>query len=292
MQGSTVVITGGNTGIGKETVVGLARQGAHVVFTSRNPEKGTAALADIRERSGSGDVELMALDLAGIASIRAFAADFLDRHTHLDVLIANAGLILSERSVTVDGFETTFGVNHLGHFLLTHLLLERLRASTPARIVVVSSGAHRFPRSGINFDDLQSEHGYRGFRAYGRSKLANIYFARELARRLENTGVTANSLHPGLVATEFGRDRDRTSHRMQSAMGVLLKPVMISPEQGARTSIYLASSPEVAGTTGSYFYKCKGWPNSGRGGDLSTAAQDDEAARRLWAASEELVGTT
>jgi NAD(P)-dependent dehydrogenase (short-subunit alcohol dehydrogenase family) len=278
----TVVITGGNAGIGKETAVALARAGMQVVITSRDRTRGRAALDEVRTRGESDAVELMDLDLADFASIRRFADDYLAGHDRLDVLVNNAGLVLTQRSETVDGFETTFGVNHLGHFLLTQLLLDRIRASAPARVVVVSSHAHKSARKGLDFDDLQSENGYSGFRVYGRTKLANIYFARELGRRLEGTGVTVNALHPGFVASRFGRDGD--SGRMGNVAMVMGRPFAISPEKGARTSIYLATSPEVADVTGGYFYKCR--PST-----PTKVARDDEAARRLWAVSEELVAT-
>lgn len=279
VTGKVVIITGGNAGIGKEAAVGLAARGARVVITSRDTAKGAAAVADIRERSGHDTVETMPLDLASFASIRVFARDLLDRCDRVDVLLNNAGLVVGQRTLTRDGFETTFGVNHLGHFVLTGLLLDRLRASAPTRIVNVSSDAHRGARRGLDFDDLQSERSYRSFNVYSKSKLANIYFTRELARRLEGTGVTANALHPGFVGSRFGRDGDIG---LLGDIGmVLVRPFAISAENGARTSVYLASSPDVAATTGGYFYRCA--PR-----EPSKVAQDDEAARRLWAASEEL----
>ena len=237
---------------------------------------------EIRTRGESDTVEVMELDLADFGSIRRFADDYLARHERLDVLVNNAGLVLTSRRETVDGFETTFGVNHLGPFLLTQLLLDRIRASAPARVVVVSSHAHKSARKGLDFDDLQSDNGYSGFRVYGRTKLANIYFTRELARRLEGTGVTANALHPGFVASRFGRDGD--SGRMGDVAMALGRPFAISAEKGARTSIYLATSPDVADVTGGYFYKCR--PST-----PTKIALDDEAARRLWAVSEELVAS-
>jgi NAD(P)-dependent dehydrogenase (short-subunit alcohol dehydrogenase family) len=278
----TVVITGGNAGIGKETAVGLAEQGANVVITSRDPDRGTAAAAEIRERSGSDAVDVTRLDLASFASIRQLASELVDRVDRLDVLIANAGGVLGRRHETEEGFEMTFGVNHLGHFLLTSLLLDKLRESPPARIVVVSSVAHRYARRGLDFDDLQSQRKYRAFDAYAKSKLANIYFARELARRLDGTGVTANSLHPGAVASRFGRDGDYGW--IGNVIMPLIKPFELSAAKGARTSIHLASSPEVETLSGLYFHKCA--PTT-----PSKVAQDDEAAKRLWAVSEELVGT-
>ena len=279
----TVVITGGNAGIGKETAVGLAEQGAQVVITSRDPERGAAAVAEIRERSKHDGVEAMRLDLASVASIRSFAAELLERVEGIDVLVANAGGILGSRRETEEGFEMTFGVNHLGHFLLTNLLLDRLRASAPSRIVVVSSHAHKQARNGLDFDDLQSERKYTPTAVYAKSKLANIYFTRELARRLDDTGVTANSLHPGFVASRFGRDGD--FGLMGHIVMPLLRPFAISQSAGARTPIHLASSPDVEGLTGHYFFKCVPV-------EPSKVAQDDEAAKRLWAVSEELVGTS
>jgi NAD(P)-dependent dehydrogenase (short-subunit alcohol dehydrogenase family) len=278
----TALITGANAGIGKETAVALARDGMDVVATSRDRARGAAALAEIRARSGSDRVEMMDLDLADFTSIRRFAEAFLDGHQRLDVLVNNAGLVQTSRTETTDGFETTFGVNHLGHFLLTQLLLDRIKESAPARIVVVSSHAHKSARKGLDFDDLQSEHGYSAFRVYGKTKLANIYFTRELARRLDGTGVTANALHPGYVASRFGRDGD--TGRLGDLAMTLGRPFAISPEKGARTSIYLASSPEVAAVTGQYYFRCK--PST-----PSRVALDDEAARRLWAVSEELVAS-
>ena len=284
MQGKVVVITGGNAGIGKETAVGLAEAGARVVITSRDDERGRAAQTDVRERSGSADVDVMKLDLASFASIRAFAAGFLDRYDRLDVLLDNAGLIHRRRAETEEGFELTFGVNHIGHFLLTDLLLDRLKQSAPSRVVVVSSDAHKGARKGLDFDDLQSERRYRWMDAYSKSKLANIYFARELARRLDGTGVTSNSLHPGFVRSEFGRGGDLGT-LYGWGIRYLAGPFAISPAKGARTSVYLASSPEVAGVSGEFFFKCKP-------GSLSAAAQDDDAARRLWDVTEELVAAT
>jgi len=280
MHGKTVVITGGNAGIGKEAAVGLARAGATVVITSRNPQRGRAALEDVGARSGSNDVAVMDLDLASFASIRAFAGEFLDHYDRLDVLLNNAGLVLSERTETEQGFETTFGVNHLGHFLLTQLLLDRLEANAGgARVVNVSSVAHKSARHGLDFDDLQSQRRYSAMNVYGKSKLANIYFTRELARRVGDD-VTVNALHPGFVRSEFARGGDTG---ILYSLGVRLgAPFAISPEKGARTSVYLASSPEVEGVTGGYFYKCA--PAS-----ISSAAQDDAAARRLWDVSEQLV---
>jgi NAD(P)-dependent dehydrogenase (short-subunit alcohol dehydrogenase family) len=236
---------------------------------------------DIRRRSDSSTVEVLPLDLASFASIRSCATELLDRVDSIDVLLNNAGLILRRRTLTAEGFEATFGVNHLGHFLLTDLLLERLRASAPARVVVVASHGHKTARRGLDFDDLQSERRYQWGDVYAKSKLANIYFTRELARRLAGTGVTCNSLHPGFVRSEFGQGGDLGS-LYGFGLRYLAAPFAIGQEQGARTSIHVASAPELDGATGGYYAKCA----------LSTpsaVAQDDDAARRLWDASEQLV---
>ena len=282
LRDRVIVITGGNAGIGKETAVGLAEKGATVVITARDQQRGAAALEEIRGRTGRDDERLvvMPLDLASFASIRAFASDLLDRSDRLDVLVNNAGLVLRQRRETADGFEMTFGVNHLGHFLLTDLLLDRLRAGESARIVNVSSDAHKQARNGLDFDDLQSTRRYRGFAVYSKSKLANILFTRELARRLDGTNVTVNALHPGFVASRFGRDGD--TGRLGDVAMLMTRPFAINAAQGALTSIHVASSPDVDGITGQYWYKCA----------LATpsrAAQDDAAARRLWQVSEQLI---
>jgi NAD(P)-dependent dehydrogenase (short-subunit alcohol dehydrogenase family) len=284
MQGKTVVVTGGNSGIGFETASALAAMGARVVVTARNADKGRAALAAIAQRvGGEAQVQLVVFDLADLSSVRRGAAEVLEQAPRLDVLVNNAGLVLSERSETVDGFEATFATNHLGPFLLTNLLLERIVASSPARIVNVASTAHSAARKGIPFDDLQSEKKYATMRVYGQSKLANILFTQELARRLTGTGVTANSLHPGTVRTGYGADGDA---RGLLAFGIKISsPFFLSPAKGARTSVYLASDPAVAGISGEYFVKCK--PKQPK-----PQARDPEAARRLWQVSEELVGLT
>ncbi|MCU1454512.1 MAG: dehydrogenase, short-chain alcohol dehydrogenase like, partial [Acidimicrobiales bacterium] len=253
MTGKVVVITGANSGIGKETAVALAATGATVVLCARDRERGEAALAEVRRRAGSDRVELAELDLASFRSIREFAAWLLDRHPRLDVLVDNAGLVTDRRMLTCEGFEVMFGVNHLGHFLLTDLLRERLVASAPARIVVVSSVAHRFVLGGLPRADLQSAYGFVGFMGYSQSKLANVLFTRELARQLAGTGVTVNCLHPGNVHTRFGRDGDtRGLGALLQAIGWL---VLRTPKAGAKTSVLLASSdaPRIAETTGGYF---------------------------------------
>ena len=284
LQGKTVVVTGGNSGIGYETAAALGVMGARVLITARNAAKGAAAQRALAERIGSaGSVELVVFDLADLSSVRAGAAEILERCPRLDVLVNNAGLILTERSETVDGYEATFAINHLGPFLLTNLLLERIKASAPARIVNVASTAHNQARKGMPFDDLQSTGKYAAMRVYGESKLANILFTSELVRRLEGTGVTANSLHPGTVRTGYGADGDTKG---LLAVGIkIAAPFFLSPLKGARTSVYLSSAPEVAEVSGQYFAKCT--PKNPK-----RQARDTEGARRLWTVSEKLVGLT
>ena len=280
MDGRTVVITGGNSGVGKATAVALAASGARTVITARSESRGLDALADIRKASGSDQVGLEVFDLADLASVRRGAARILDHYDRIDVLINNAGLVQSERSETVDGFETTFAVNHLGPFLLTRLLTDRLVASAPARVVNVASIAHRSARKGLDFEDLQASHHYSAMSVYARSKLANVLFTQELAHRLAGHGVTANSLHPGTVATGYARDGDASG---LLAFGIkVIKPFILTPEKGARTSVYLASSPEVAEVTGKYFVKC-------RERVPSPGARNEAASTLLWSVSEQLV---
>jgi NAD(P)-dependent dehydrogenase (short-subunit alcohol dehydrogenase family) len=279
MKDKVVVVTGGNTGIGKETARGLSRLGATVAIACRDVDKGRRAAEEIAQET-SGEVRVFALDLADLASVRACARDLLAAYPRIDVLVNNAGLVLGDRRETKQGFEATFGINHLGHFLLTDLLLERLKQSAPARVVVVASDAHRTARNGLTWDDLGRTRGYKSMQVYGESKLANILFARELARRLEGTGVTVNALHPGVVATEFGAGGD-----VRGLLGTLVGFFIRfgrTPQKGAETSVYLASSPEVAGVTGEYFFDCKRHKST-------RFARDDAAARRLWDESERLI---
>jgi NAD(P)-dependent dehydrogenase (short-subunit alcohol dehydrogenase family) len=280
LHGQVVIITGGNSGIGKETAVGLARMGAIVVITARSSDKGRVAIGEIRKRSGNDSAQVMALDLADFATIRSFAAEFLDRFDRLDVLVNNAGGLLTERQVTEQGFEMAFGVNHLGHFLLTDLLLDRLKESAPSRVIPVASLAHRFARKGLSFDDLQSERRYRAMNAYAKSKLANILFTTELARRLDGTGVTVNCVHPGVVRSGFGSAEDTSG--FQRVTMVIGSPFFIGPVRGADSVTYLASSPQVEGLSGGYYVRRK--PHR-----PSKAACDAAAAGQLWDASEALV---
>ena len=282
MTGKTVIITGGNSGIGKATATALAGAGARVVITARNEQRGRDAVADIAAASGSDRVELSVFDLADLSSVRAGAADLLERCPRIDVLCNNAGLILSERSLSADGYEATFAINHLGPFLLTDLLLDRLKESAPSRIVNVASTAHSFARHGMVFDDLMAERSYKQMQVYGRSKLANILFTAELAKRLAGTGVTANSLHPGSVNTGYARDGDTSGFMAWGVEIYSHLPISLTPEKGARTSVYLCSSPEVEGVTGRYFAKC-------REKTPSANARDEAAAARLWSVSEDLI---
>lgn len=278
----TVVITGASSGIGLETAAALAALGDTVVMTSRDPDRGAAALAEVRRRSDSADVYLLSLDLASLASVRAFAAEVADRFPALQVLVNNAGLVVSGRQETADGFEMMFGVNHLGHFLLTNLLLDRLRAGAPSRVVTVSSVVQRFvPRMPLR--DLQSERHFSTLVAYSVSKLANVLFANELARRMEGTGVTSNSMHPVAVRTNFSADGD-TRGLIKWGL-IAARPLMLPPAGGARTMIHLAAAPEVAATTGGYFALNRQL-RQGR------VARNREVAGRLWEVSEQLTAVT
>jgi NAD(P)-dependent dehydrogenase (short-subunit alcohol dehydrogenase family) len=275
MKGKTVVITGANQGIGKATAVGLARLGARLVLICRNPDKARAAVADIKAEAGSSEVELLLADLSSQAEVRRVAGEVDQACSRIDVLINNAGVLVPTRLLTVDGIETTFATNHLGYFLLTELLLPKLRASAPARIINVASTAHQ--RASIDWDDIGHARSYRQFTAYGQSKLANILFTYELARRLEGSGVTVNCLHPGVVRTGFGH----TYGGLISLAVRIASPFFISADAGAETSIYLASSPEVVGVSGKYFVKRKQKRSN-------AASYDTAAAARLWTLSEEL----
>lgn len=282
MRDMVVVITGGNSGIGLAAASELARMGAKTIITSRNERNGAAALDVIRRVSANDSAVVLPLDLASFASIRAFAARVLGEYERLDVLVNNAGGLLSQRQLTDQGFEMTFGVNHLGHFLLTDLLMERLEASAPSRIINVSSIGHRL--GSISFSDPQFEHrSYNPSEAYNQSKLANVLFTTELSRRLVGTGVTANALHPGAVRTGFG-SADDTSGFERAAVAIG-RPFMISARRGAKTVVYLASSPDVADVSGEYFVRR-------RVHRPSRAARDPDTARRLWELSEQLVAAS
>lgn len=286
MTGRTVVITGGNSGIGLEAAVDLGRMGAAVTITARDAARGEAAAAEITRRTGSPDVAVVDLDLCRFDSVRAAAATLLADCDRIDVLINNAGGILSERTVTDDGLEATFAGNHLGHHLLTALLADRLVASAPARVVNVASLAHRYAVRGLDFDDLDRRRSYRSADVYAQSKLANILFTTELARRMVGTGVTANACHPGPVRTGFGSADD--THGLERLGMMLGRPFMVSASRGAEPLVYLAASPEVASVTGAYF--SGGYLPGVHQRTPSRAARDPQAAARLWAISDELTG--
>ena len=283
MSGKVCVVTGANSGIGKETCRALAQMGAHVVMACRSRERGEAAQREIIAASGSDKVDLMLVDLASQEDIRRFVGEYKSRYDRLDVLNNNAGAVFSERRESPDGLELTFALDHLGYFLLTLLLLDLIKASgTPeekARIVNVSSGAHT--TGNLNFDDLQKEQKYGSFKAYGDAKLCNVLFTYELARRLEaeHAPVTVNALHPGFVNTGFGKNNGF----LMNTMMLLTRPFQISVKEGAQTSIYLCSSPEVENATGGYFAKSQAKKSSPR-------SYDEETQRRLWQVSEELTG--
>jgi NAD(P)-dependent dehydrogenase (short-subunit alcohol dehydrogenase family) len=281
MKDRVCLVTGANTGVGFETARALARLGATVVMAGRRPEKLAAAVNEVRREYGNARVEELPLNLAATSSIRDAAAQFRASHPRLDVLVNNAGLVLSDRRTTEDGFEMTIGVNHLGHFLLTHLLRDSLDAAKNARVVNVASQAHRSARR-MPFDDLMKERTtYHGWRTYAESKLANILFTRELARRWKSSGIVSNAVHPGVVNTRFVADGD-TKGFLRFAWD-LMRPFMLTPRQGAATTVHVATSIEGAEVTGRYFVKS-------RQTEPSAAAKDDKAAARLWEVSETLLG--
>ena len=274
----TIVITGASSGIGLETARALAAKGARIVMIVRSEARGEAAIANIRATVPGAQLELVLADLYSLADVRAAAVAVRARCDRLDVLVNNAGLIHDTRELTIDGFERTFALNHLAAFLLTYELRELLAASAPARVVTVASFGHHFAR--FDWDDLATMRRWRGETAvYGASKLCNIWFARESARRM--TGVTSNALHPGVVGSNFGA----SGSWLLKHVARLAKPLLLTSEEGARTSVYLASSPDVAGVTGEYFVKC-------RIAKPSRRARDDGDAGRLWALSERLCGVT
>ena len=275
LAGRTCLVTGASSGIGEETALGLARLGARVVLVCRSRERGERTQAAIVEASGNHAIDLALGDLASLASIRQLAKDLLATCPAIHVLVNNAGVVNLRRTTTIDGFESTFAINHLGYFLITNLLLDRILASTPARIVNVASDAHKFGR--LELEDLQGERRYGFMRAYGGSKLANIHFTYELARRLDGSGVTVNCLHPGAVSSRLGHNNGRFGR----AVTALLKPFILSPAQGAQTSIWAASAPELDGVSGCYFVKKKRARSS-------SASYDETFAKRLWQESEQL----
>lgn len=280
MQGKTVVVTGASGGIGQITAHELAKRGARVVMVVRNRDKGQRVIDEIVRTVPEAQLELAIADLYSMAEVRRVGAEIRAKHRKIDVLVNNAGLIHDKRELTVDGFERTFALNHLAAFLLTYELRESLAAAAPARVVTVASEGHKFSR--IDWNQLATGGDWKlGTLTYGNSKLCNIWFARESARRLAPLQITSNAVHPGPVATGFGQ-----SGSIVYRIGTrLAKPFLLTPEEGARTSIYLARSPDVEGVTGEYFIKC-------RIAKPSSRARDDASARRLWELSEKLTGVT
>ena len=279
MQGRICVVTGASAGIGQATAMGFAQRGATVALVCRNRDRAEATRAAIRAKTGNEAIDIFLADLASREEIRRLARELIARYPRLHVLVNNAGVFNWNRETTVDGIETVFAVNHLAYFLLTHLLLQHLKSSAPARIINVASDAHRW--GSLNLTDLQHERGYRPLLVYGRSKLCNILFTRELARRLQGTGVTVNCVHPGGVATGLGLNNGW----MATVISTMLKPFIFTPEQGADTVLYLATSAEVENVSGKYFIKR-------RERQPSAAAVDDETARQLWRISAGLTALT
>jgi NAD(P)-dependent dehydrogenase (short-subunit alcohol dehydrogenase family) len=278
LAGKTVVVTGGTGGLGWQTALALAAMDARLVLIGRDPARGEAALGYLRRQSAGAAVEAHYADLSRLDDVRRIAATLGEKLDRIDVLVNNAGAIFNRREVTEDGLERTFALNHMGYFLLTLLLWDKLLRSAPARIVNVASEAHRGAR--LDFADLQSSKRYGGWKAYRRSKLCNILFTRELARRLAGSGVTANCVHPGFCATGIGNN---TSGWFRRGVRLAKRLFAIAPERGARTLIYAAAAPELADVNGAYFIDC-------RPATPSPEAQDDESARRLWEASARIAG--
>jgi len=273
MDGRVCVVTGATNGIGKETALGLARLGATVVIVARNVERAAQTANEIERETGNRNVEMVIADFASLAAVGAAAAEIARRHPTVHVLVNNAGRASKQRMVSADGFEMTFAVNHLAPFLLTRELLPRLRAGAPSRIVNVASAGER--NGAMRFDDLQSERNYRGFNAYAMSKLANVLFTYELALRLDGTGITANCLHPGAVATDLLR-------QIPKLLFAMISPFLLTPAKGARTVLFLAASPRVEGVSGGYFQKCRAARSSRRSYDVATR-------KRLWDVSEAMM---
>jgi retinol dehydrogenase 14 len=279
MAGRTVLVTGGTGGIGKATALGLAALGAHLAITGRDRGRADGAAREIRT-AGGGQVDVFVADLSAQSQVRRLADQVLRSLSRIDVLINNVGGCWDNRHVTADGLERTFALNHLAPFLLTHLLLDRLKHSAPARVVTVSSHAHAMGR--IDFDDLQGGRSYSGARAYNQSKLANVLFTYELAKGLQATAVTANAVHPGVVRTSFGAEDPNAVQRL---LVPFMRPFMKAPAQGAATSIHVASAPDLEHVTGCYFVNGKPRKSSPRSYDQALAA-------RLWQVSADLVGLT
>lgn len=275
MKDKVCLVTGATHGVGKETALALARMGATVVIVGRDETKGAAVIHEIKQASGNSRVSAITADLSEMSEVRKLAAQFTEEYSELHVLINNVGAAFPDRQVTPEGFEKTFALNYLSHFLLTNLLLDRMRASGPARIINVSSHGHEGVK--LNIDDLQSERKFSSFTVYRRTKLASIIFTYELARRLTDTQITANALHPGVVRTNFERNLN-----LHSMSRVYIRLFGIDAKRGAKTSVYLASSSDVQGITGKYWAKQKALPSS-------PVSYEQDTWTRLWATSEELL---
>jgi NAD(P)-dependent dehydrogenase (short-subunit alcohol dehydrogenase family) len=277
LEGKVCLVTGATAGIGKETARVLAHQGGTVILVGRDLDKTVATVEEFKREANTPNIEYLLADLSSQDEIRKLAEVFKNRHNRLDVLVNNAGGFFLWRQESVDGIEMTFALNHLAYFLLTDLLLEVIVASAPARIINVSSGSHL--RATLDFDDLRRHKGFGGMNAYGQSKLANVFFTYELARRLEGTGITVNAMHPGFVATNIGSNLGWFMRFIRPLMNLRA----LSVEQGAETVIYLATSPEVEDITGKYFFRCKSVPSS-------AYSYDEAVAKQLWTVSEEMTG--
>lgn len=278
MKQKNVLITGANSGMGKVIALEMAKLDYHIIMLCRDEKRGQEAQAEVMAKSGRLDIDLMICDLASMASIRRFCAVFSEKYESLSILINNAGVVLPGRHETEDGFELQFGVNHLGHFLLTGLLLPHLRKGLPSRIINVSSGAHKMGK--LNFDDLHMTNNYKSINAYAQSKLAIILFTKSLSEKLKGEGITVNCLHPGITGTQMGVDRNTGEGKLLAS---LVKYVALSPEKGAETTLYLATSSEVSTITGAYFYKKKI-------AKPSPLALDKTLAQKLWDISVKLTG--
>ncbi|XP_056134213.1 retinol dehydrogenase 12 [Lampris incognitus] len=281
LDGKTVLITGANTGIGKETAMDMASRGARVILACRDMTRAHIAADEIRQKSGNGNVVVKKLDLASLQSVRNLAKEVQKSEQHLDILINNAGIMMCPKWKTEDGFETQFGVNHLGHFLLTNLLLDLLKKSAPSRIVNVSSLAHEKGR--IHFEDINLDKDYERAKSYRQSKLANVLFTRELAAQLQGTGVTAYSLHPGIIRTELGRHLFPTLAIWKRIFFMPFLMLIKSPWEGAQTTIYCAVDESLASSSGLYYSDC--CPK-----EPAPQARDDAVAKKLWDLSVSMVG--
>lgn len=277
VEEKTILITGANSGLGKATALGLAERGAHVVMTARDRKRGEKARADIVRKTGNERVDLLVADLSTTGGVRGLADDFRAAHPRLDVLVNNAAVLTGTRQVTSEGNERQLFVNHLAYFMLANLLIDMLRASAPSRVINVTSTAHS--SGSIDFDDIQFEHNYKGYKAYANTKLMNMMFTYELARRLEGSGVTANCVHPGVIHTGLLRNFSFVLNALFGLLRVFFKKA----REGAETPIYLAASPDVGEVTGKYFKYCRPLGSS-------EESYDREAQRRLWEVSETLTG--